>query len=200
MKSKAIQPRSNCGLFAGAVIFILLAALGLRAEDTNTVELIQRLEKRIEELEQKVKALERDRPGAGQSTNAPAQQRPEAVEQMPKGLEGTQPAWPAAVEGSASRTPKITAGDQGFSLASPDGEFTLQLKGVLQVDSRTFFNDAGIVGNDGFLLRRARPVLEGTVFRDFKTTSRLPDGFLPAAQAGFFASIAGFWVWVERQL
>jgi phosphate-selective porin OprO/OprP len=37
----------------------------------------------------------------------------------------------------------------------------------LQADSRTFFQDGGINGNDGFLLRRARPIFTGTVFHDF---------------------------------
>jgi len=41
------------------------------------------------------------------------------------------------------------------------------LKGVLQIDSRTFFDDSHTVGNDSILLRRARPVLQGTVARDF---------------------------------
>ena len=43
----------------------------------------------------------------------------------------------------------------------------MQLKGMLQVDSRTFFDNPAIAGNDGLLLRRARPILQGTVFRDF---------------------------------
>ena len=37
----------------------------------------------------------------------------------------------------------------------------------MQVDSRTFFHDGGNNGNDGFLLRRARPIFTGTVFHDF---------------------------------
>ena len=41
------------------------------------------------------------------------------------------------------------------------------LHGVLQVDNRSFFDDSGIQGNDGFLLRRARPILQGTLYRDF---------------------------------
>jgi phosphate-selective porin OprO/OprP len=35
------------------------------------------------------------------------------------------------------------------------------------VDSRTFFDNGGIMGVDGFLLRRARPIFSGTVFHDF---------------------------------
>ncbi|HYG35034.1 MAG TPA: porin, partial [Clostridia bacterium] len=63
--------------------------------------------------------------------------------------------------------PKITLGEQGFSFASAKGDFAVQLKGLLQVDSRTFFDDGGIAGNDTLLLRRARPILQGTVFKNF---------------------------------
>jgi len=56
---------------------------------------------------------------------------------------------------------------RAFSFGSADGNFAINLRGVLQLDSRTFFKDGGIKGNDGFLLRRARPIIEGTVFRDF---------------------------------
>jgi phosphate-selective porin OprO/OprP len=42
-----------------------------------------------------------------------------------------------------------------------------QLHGIIQLDSRSFFQDGGNNGTDGFLLRRARPIFTGTVFRDF---------------------------------
>jgi phosphate-selective porin OprO/OprP len=70
-------------------------------------------------------------------------------------------------DSEARNAPKITFGERGFSLGSADGNFAINLRGVLQVDFRTFFRDGGIKGNDGFLLRRARPIIEGTVFRDF---------------------------------
>jgi phosphate-selective porin OprO and OprP len=41
------------------------------------------------------------------------------------------------------------------------------LHGLIQWDSRTFFQDGGINGNDGFLLRRARPIFTGTLFHDY---------------------------------
>jgi phosphate-selective porin OprO and OprP len=40
------------------------------------------------------------------------------------------------------------------------------LHGVLQEDSRTFFANHNL-DNSGFLLRRARPIISGTLFRDF---------------------------------
>jgi phosphate-selective porin OprO/OprP len=69
-------------------------------------------------------------------------------------------------EAKAKETPKITVGENGFSMASANGDFVLQLKGLLQVDTRTYFGD-DVSGNNGFLLRRARPILQGTVFKDF---------------------------------
>ena len=79
---------------------------------------------------------------------------------------------------------------------------------MLQLDSRTFFDDDGsIKGNDGFLLRRARPILSGTVFHDFDfmfmpdfggSTVQILDAYLnyrynPALQlqAGKFKSPVG---------
>ncbi len=67
----------------------------------------------------------------------------------------------------AKDTPKIIVGANGLSVGSADSNFVFQLHGVVQVDNRTFFQDHGIQGNDTFLLRRARPIFSGTVYRDF---------------------------------
>lgn len=70
-------------------------------------------------------------------------------------------------ETKAKAAPQISIGEKGFGFTSAKGDFALKLRGVLQVDSRAFFADHGIAANDGFLIRRARPIVEGTVFRDF---------------------------------
>src|ERR1039457_5051446 len=132
------QKRVAAALLIGALVGLQSTALDLRADDTNTVELIKQLQKRIEELEQKVKVLERGNgPGA------------------------------EAHDAKAKEAPKISIGQQGFSFGSPNGNFAVQLKGFVQMDSRTFFNDPTVVGNDSLLMRRVRPILQGTVFRDF---------------------------------
>ncbi len=89
------------------------------------------------------------------------------LDQKVKTLERNSEVEKEANEAKTKEAPKITVGDQGFSFGSADGNFSLQFKGVLQVDSRSFFDDGGINGNDGFLIRRARPVLQGTVYHDF---------------------------------
>ena len=60
-------------------------------------------------------------------------------------------------------TPVISAGAGGFSFRSADTNFVLKLRGYVQADSRWFIDD-GIDANDTFLLRRVRPIFEGTVF------------------------------------
>ena len=63
--------------------------------------------------------------------------------------------------------PSLAVGASGFTLRSADTNFALRIRGLLQADSRWYVNDGGIEDNDGFVLRRVRPILEGTVFRDF---------------------------------
>lgn len=52
-------------------------------------------------------------------------------------------------------------------MSSADSNFVAQLHGLLQTDGREFFANNGIKGNDTLLLRRARPILSGTVYHDF---------------------------------
>jgi phosphate-selective porin OprO and OprP len=72
----------------------------------------------------------------------------------------------SAVE-KAKTLPLVTAGPSGFTISSADTNYVLSLHGLVQVDNRTFFGDKGINGNDSFLLRRARPIFQGTIARDF---------------------------------
>jgi phosphate-selective porin OprO/OprP len=68
----------------------------------------------------------------------------------------------------AKTAPLVTANaKEGFSIKSPDGDFALRLRGLLQVDSRSVDGrEDPKASDDTFLLRRVRPVFEGTVFGD----------------------------------
>ena len=117
---------------------IATTALNHTSYADDNADLIRRLQQQVQRLEQKVQALEGKR-----------------TENI------------AASEQRAKTSPTLTIGESGFGFASADKDFALRLRGVLQIDSRTFFRDHGIAGNDGFLVRRARPIVEGTLFRDF---------------------------------
>ncbi len=95
------------------------------------------------------------------------QQQVQRLEQKVQALEGKEADDIAAIEKRLKASPTLTVGERGVGFVSADQDFALRLRGVLQIDSRTFFRDHGIIGNDGFIVRRARPILEGTLFRDF---------------------------------
>ncbi len=154
-------------MLIGSLIALVGPSSTVCGQEATTGDLIKQLQKRVEELEQKVKSLEGNPPSITSTNGADSQQRIQELDQKVRILERERELDAEAAEAKAKEAPKITLGDQGFSFASANGNFGLQLRGVLQVDSRTFFNDGGTVGNDGFILRRARPVLQGTVFRDF---------------------------------
>jgi len=154
-------------VLVGFIVGVQPAALTLCAEDTNTVELIRQLQRRIEELEQKVKLLEGGKGPTEGPNDAKAREHLEVLDQKVKLLEQEKERDQEAIEAKAKEAPKISIGGDGFSVSSAKGDFALQLRGVLQMDSRTFFDDSAVAGNNGLLLRRVRPILQGTVFGDF---------------------------------
>src|SRR5436190_20780461 len=93
--------------------------------------------KRIEELEQRLKVSERK----------------DEIEQE------------AAAE-KAKTAVSVSAGASGFQIRSADTNFVLKVRGYIQADSRWFIDDKTPV-NDTFLLRRVRPIFEGTVWEKF---------------------------------
>jgi phosphate-selective porin OprO/OprP len=120
--------------------FLLLSALPLtHADDADS---IQTLRDQIQQLDQKLRILER--------------------KQEIKDEEAATAAKAAANKAVATTdSPKITVNDKGFTLASADGADSVKIRGLVQLDSRVFFGDQGASTN-GFLLRRARLISEGT--------------------------------------
>lgn len=126
----------------GKIFSVLLAAelasaLALHASEPD--DAIESLKLQVQELNQKIQALER-------------QQEAEEVA-------------PARI--ITSDFPRVVLGASGLTVASPDTNFVFQFRGLLQVDNRTFFNDGGRQGNDTFLVRRARPIFQGTLYQKF---------------------------------
>ena len=106
---------------------------------TDTSDQIKELQRRLEELDRKYRALEQR-----VATND------------------------AVISEKAKQVPLVSVGSDGFRLQSLDGNFKLALEGVIQFDTRNFIDNVGGKNNiDAFLLRRVRPILEGTVYRDF---------------------------------
>jgi len=95
---------------------------------------------------------------------AALQRRLDALEEQTRALQAQRaqvvPLPPAPAKPAAT----VTADEGGFGLISPDKQFQFRLRGQIQFDGRRFFDDATLGTNDTFLVRRARPIVAGTLF------------------------------------
>ena len=124
----------------------VVAALIAMAVGTASVFAQQKsIEQRLQELEQEIQALKQQQ-AVAKETTAP----------VPKPADTT----------------IVKAGPDGFIVQSADANFKLRIGGYAQADGRFYLNDRPVRGSTGsgtdtFLMRRVRPIIEGTVFRDF---------------------------------
>jgi phosphate-selective porin OprO/OprP len=123
----------------------LFPTLGMAQQSAPSSTSIQDLKKEIEVLNQKVQSLE-DQQGTDEKNAkiTPTQQFKNAT--------------------------TVTAGADGFSIQSADQQFKLRLGTLLQADNREFLSPANNGGapGDGFELRRARIIFDGSVFGVFQ--------------------------------
>lgn len=111
---------------------------------------VKALLQRVEELEQKVKIQDRKR---------------ELNDE-------------AAAE-KAKTAAAVSIGAGGLQIRSADTNFVLKLRGYVQADARFYPDDASTgTRNDTFLLRRVRPIIEGTVAErfDYRLMLDFPSG------------------------
>ncbi len=163
-------------LAAVTVLFVMTLLPSVHAQDTNTVELIRQLQKRIEELEHKVKVLEEDKTNAPAPASVPAEGIASAPTNQPEPSAAPPLVAPGLNTGAGRGTngmpaftdaARVSLGSEGLWVGSANKDFFLELRGLVQVDSRTYLNSPAIAGNDGFLLRRARTIMQGTLYHDF---------------------------------
>src|SRR5882672_1499415 len=105
-------------------------------EATDT---IKDLRKHIEELDQKVRILERK----------------DELEHE-------------ATAERAKSAAAVSIGSGGFQVRSADTNFLIKIRGYVQADGRWYAIDrVDTSARDTFLMRRVRPIIEGTVFDKF---------------------------------
>lgn len=132
------------------IVFALILS-GLISSPTvvfaNDSEELESLRSLVQELDQKIKVLER---------------RGELNEES------------AAT--AKKETPIVKVSQDGFGFKSADSNFEIKLRGLLQIDNR-HYSDINGLGSDGknisgFDFRRIRPIVEGTVYGkyDFRFT------------------------------
>jgi len=129
---------------------------------------IEALRQEVRELSQKVQNLEQERQVGQQAASDTNQDQIQALDQKVRILSRERELDQEAALAAAKTQPKLTLNASGFTIASADSNFIAGLHGVIQTDSRSFINDGGgTLGKNTFLVRRARPIFSGTVFKDF---------------------------------
>jgi phosphate-selective porin OprO/OprP len=132
-----------------AVVATVAASAGsLFANDTNTAPGVT-IDDKINRLEQEIQDLKHQRELDQQQAQQQAQQ--------------------AAIQAAqqAKDTPIITAGPESFWFRSADSNFMVRVGGYAQADGRFYLHDEAKNGVDTFLMRRVRPILDGTFYHDF---------------------------------
>ncbi|HEY3326299.1 MAG TPA: porin [Novimethylophilus sp.] len=179
--------------FRKKIVASLLVGSGVLAVSSpvlaNDSEELEKLRALVQELDQKIRVLDRKNELAAEEAAA-----------------------------KKKETPVVKASEKGFGLQSADGQHEIRLRGLLQADGRGFAtgrnqtqkaaagaSTAGYLdntedANSTALLRRVRPTIEGTVFGkyDFRFTpeygdgkSQVIDAYLDARFAPWFKLRAG---------
>jgi phosphate-selective porin OprO/OprP len=73
-----------------------------------------------------------------------------------------------AADAKAKTATKVSLGAGGFAVTSADSNFVFKVRGYVQVDGRFYPSDrVDTTINDTFLMRRVRPIFEGTAYDQF---------------------------------
>jgi len=157
-------------IWLATILGAQLAVTSLAADgitDTNRDTDIEALKQQLRALSEKVEVLESRRATEQSAATNVANAQIQELDQKVKILARERELDQEAAAALAKTQPKLTVGPGGLSVSSADSNFVFSLKGLIQVDNRTFFDQSGAKGNDGLLLRRARPIFQGTLYRDF---------------------------------
>jgi phosphate-selective porin OprO/OprP len=121
-----------------------------QSDDRQAIEQeIQELRKRLEDLDQRLRASDANAAPKASPAPVPAQNL----------VEPTPAALPTPTQAN------VTADTTGFTIKSPDNNFSLKIGADLQVDTRTYTGAGSAAFTDGTLLRRVRPTFQGTVYK-----------------------------------
>jgi phosphate-selective porin OprO/OprP len=93
------------------------------------------------------------------------QEQMQALDQQLKILQRNRELEHEAETEKTKQAPRISIDANGLNVSSADTNFVFKIRGGFQVDGRFYPGDSP--AKDTFLLRRLRPIVEGTVFKKF---------------------------------
>ena len=152
--------RSTLPVIAALLGGMLLIAAPPSWSQTAPRPSVAELQSEIDQLQRKLKAL---------------QSLDEQVQSLDKKVQAEQQQQQAQAQQDQRRfseLPAVTADGQGITVKSPDGDFRLNIHGLIQADGQFYSNGddktaPGGVTSSSFLLNRVRPIFDGTVFKNY---------------------------------
>ncbi|KAF1685518.1 porin [Pseudoxanthomonas broegbernensis] len=117
----------------------------------------------VDELQRRLEALEQRFGGAGTATVDGQPLDLSALDQRLRALERNLELQEEVRTAKEKEAAVVTVNDKGASFKSGDGGYEVKIRGLLQGDGRFFGSGAPAGANDTFLLRTARPTIEGTL-------------------------------------
>jgi phosphate-selective porin OprO/OprP len=123
---------------------------------------IQLLKTEIKQLEQRVDTLEG------------LDQKVKVIDRKLEVQAETQKVQAAAEQKKFLEMPLVKAGDEGFSLSSPNHDYNINFGGIIQGDGRFFTSGADKNVSSTFYLNRVRPILTGS-FAKYYNFNITPD-------------------------
>jgi phosphate-selective porin OprO/OprP len=141
--------RLRSGLAGAALAFVPLSAAFAQAAPVAPSSDPAVLLQRLEEAENRIKVLERKLEIEGEEKTA-----------------------------AAAAAPQVRASGTRWSIGNADGSSFVRLRGVLQADGRHYEGDGSPTTSNTWLLRRVRPIVEGTLANiyDFRFTPDFAQG------------------------
>jgi phosphate-selective porin OprO and OprP len=158
------------GLLAGLLVWGTAARRAAAQEaDSKAATDAQRiaaLEEKLRAVEERLLLLERKLDEGNSPLVASNGAIPAAAVPVPSPV-GTNLPAPAAqvVASSPAAAPSVSAGPEGFSIQSPTGDFQLKIRYQMAVDGRFAANPHA--EPDSFFVRRAEPILDATLYKQF---------------------------------
>ncbi len=121
----------------------------------------------IEELQRRLESLERrlggDAATAEGADGTAAAEGLAGIDQRLRVIERRLEIQDEERAAAAKSAPVVAVNDKGASFRSAEGDYEIRLRGLLQGDARFFVDDRQQPQNDTFLLRTARPTIEGAL-------------------------------------
>jgi phosphate-selective porin OprO/OprP len=120
----------------------------------------------VQELLQRLEALERRVGDAPPAVTAEGESAPATLgdlDQRLRVLERRLELQQEETAAKAKEAPVIAVNDKGASLKSANGDYEVKIRGLIQGDGRFFSSGVPSGTYDTFLLRTARPTIEGTL-------------------------------------